>query len=136
MANKVRVDDFIEEFDAILVDEVAVWQLIERSGSGSSLWQKGEIYYPFEHEGKQFVSMSRSSIPWPDSRRCNVCYAYQVVPRADFKDETYSKHDRPDFPEGFYHRRYAYLNGEMHVLLGPELAFAHITKPKGETSDD
>ncbi len=135
MANMIRVDDFVEEFDAIHINDPEAWQLIDRSGSGSSLSVKGMVYNPFEHEGEQFVSMSRSSIPRRDGGRYDVCYAYQIVPRADFKDEVYGKYGRPNFTEGFYHRRYAYLNGEMHVLLGPELAFVHITKPKGEIAN-
>ena len=43
------------------------------------------------------------------------------------KGEVFGKYERTDFDEGFYHRRYAYLNGQMYVLLGPELSFAMVS---------
>lgn len=130
MAKLIQVDDFTDEIDAILVDDDALWRKIERSsGSNATLSLTKEVHHPFEYEGVQHVTMGSSSIPCGDGGRYDVCYAYQIVPRSEFKDEVYGKYDHPDFAEGFYHRRYCYLNGQMHVLLGPELPFVKITQP-------
>lgn len=122
----ITVYTFTRRVEAILVED-DLWQKIGHSYSGASLFLKSEVNNPFEYQGNQYISTGGSFVPYEDGGHCEVADAYRIVPRGQFKWDVFGKNERTDFDEGFYHRRYAYLNGQMYVLLGPELSFARVS---------
>lgn len=130
MAKIIRVDDLTENVDAIVVDDADLWRQIQRSDTGSALRKNKISGRPFAYDDGQYVVTGESSIPDGNNGRYDIAYAYRIVPRDNFQGEVYGEYEAMDFPEGFYHRRFAYLDGQMHVLLGPELAFVQVHKSK------